>query len=200
MIEERLTPHERAVLLVLMAEARELTNPQLREVAGFTLDGAARRRLNGLGLVTSAKVGRGFAHELTDRGAVRCAEELTAPRQPRSGSAGGALAAVLAGLKRHLDATGGTVAEVFRPDPVALVLAAHDAASGGRGGSVPLADLRERLLGVPRADVDRALGELALREDVRLWGEADQKSLTDRDREAAIVLGGTARHLLVVAR
>ncbi|GAA2681649.1 MULTISPECIES: hypothetical protein [Actinosynnema] len=199
MSEERLTLHERAVLLVLMAEARELTNPQLREVAGFTLDGAARRRLNDLGLVTSTKVGRGFAHELTDRGAVRCAEELGAPRHPRSGYAGGALASVLAGLGRHLDATGGTVAEVFRPDPVALVLAAHGAAGGGKGGPVRLADLRERLLGVPRADVDRALGELALREGVHLWGEDDQKALTDRDREAALVLGGTARHLLVVA-
>jgi chromosome segregation and condensation protein ScpB len=65
---DQLTLRERATLLALMAEARELTNAELREIAGFTLDGRPRRRLNEQKLVTSRKLGRSFTHELTDDG------------------------------------------------------------------------------------------------------------------------------------
>jgi hypothetical protein len=47
-----------ASLIVLMASARELSNPELSELSGFVLDGSDRRQLNELGLVTSRRVGR----------------------------------------------------------------------------------------------------------------------------------------------
>ncbi|WP_342801447.1 hypothetical protein [Nocardia sp. No.11] len=80
MTDDRLTATQRFVLLVLMAEARELTNAELSAVAGIKLDGKPRQQLNDLGLVDSTRVGRAYVHELTDRGAVWCAQELTAAR------------------------------------------------------------------------------------------------------------------------
>lgn len=198
MPEERLTMLERAALLVLMAEARELTNAELRELAGFTLDGAHRRRLNDLGLVTSTKVGRAYVHDLTDEGAVRCQAELSALRPPRAGYAGGALYALLAGLRRHLETTGGTLGGLFTPDLRHRVETAYRVLAARPGDSVPLRVLREHLDDVPTERLDRALTALAERPDVHLRAEADQKSLTESDRRAALVLGGSPRHTLVI--
>ncbi|GAA1343294.1 hypothetical protein GCM10009660_31650 [Catellatospora bangladeshensis] len=198
MSEERLTMRERAALLVLMAEARELTNAELRELAGFTLDGACRRRLNDLGLVVSTKTGRAYVHDLTDDGAVRCRAELSGRRPPRAGYAGGALYALLAGLRRHLDATGGALGEIFTPDLAHRVESAYRALAPRPGDAVPLRALREHLDDVPTDRLDRALTALADRPDVHLRAEADQKSLTEQDRRAALVLGGSPRHTLLV--
>lgn len=198
MSDDRLTLSERCVLLVLMAQARELTNAELHAVAGITLDGKHRRHLNELGLVTSTMVKRAFVHELTDRGAVWCDRELSNERPTRSGCAGGALYAVLAGLRRHLDDTGSTLAELFRADVASQVEAAYAELTRGSGAPVGLAALRDRLDGVPKSEVDRALEKLARRADVHVRAEADQKTLTDEDREAAVVLGGTSRHLLMI--
>lgn len=198
MPDDQLTLRECAALLVLMAEARVLTNAELKAVAGFTLDGAPRRHLNELGYVTSTMVNRAYEHDLTDAGAVRCAAELSGPRPARSGYAGGALYAVLAGLRRHLDHTGHSLPEVFRPNVAAQVEAVYTRLTRGRGGTVRLAEVRERLDGVPRQDVDRALHGMARREDVHIRAEADQKTLTEQDRDAAVVLGGVPRHLLMI--
>ncbi|RBO87048.1 hypothetical protein [Nocardia puris] len=65
------------------------------------------------------------------------------------------------------------------------------------GGAVALADLRDRVA-APRAEVDAALARLA-RAGAHVRSEADQKTLTDRDHAAAVVLGGTARHTLLIA-
>jgi len=196
--DDGLGSRERAALLVLMAEGRELTNAELRELAGFTIDGACRRRLNELGLVTSTKVGIAYVHELTDDGAVRCAAELSAARPARSGSAGGALYSVLAALGRHLDNSDQVLADLLPPNVVGQVEAAHRKLTRGRGGSVRLAVLREALAGIPREDVDHALETLARRDGVHVWAEADQKTLTEDDHAAAIVLGSTVRHLLTI--
>jgi hypothetical protein len=198
MPDERLTLKERCVLLVLMAEAREMTNADLHAVAGLRLDGKDRIHLNELGLVTSEQVGRPFVHELTDKGALRCVEELSGERPARSGSAAGALYAILKGLRRHLDDTGHTLPEIFKPDVPGQVEAAYADITGGTGESIRLAVLRERLAGVPKGDVDRALELLARRADVHVRAETDQKTLTDDDRKAAVVLGGTPRHRLTI--
>lgn len=69
------------------------------------------------------------------------------------------------------------------------------AALGAR--TVRLADLR---LQVPAsaAAVDRVLTAMARRPGVHLRAEADQKTLTEADQAAAIILGGVARHTLLI--
>lgn len=198
MPEDRLTLSERCVLLVLMAEARELTNAELFAIAGIKLDGQYRRHLNELDLVVSTKVNRAFVHELTDRGAVWCAAELGRERPARSGYAGGALYAVLAGLRRHLDDTGSALADIFQPDVQGQVATAYTELTQGRGTPIRLTVLRERLATLSRGEMDRALELLARRNGVHIHAEADQKTLTEQDRAAAVVLGGTPRHLFAI--
>lgn len=189
---------ERAALLVLMAEARELTNAELQELAGFTLDGAARRHLNDLGLVASTKSGRAFVHDLTDEGAVRCQAELSAQRPPGSGYAVGTLYVVLAGLRRHLEATGGVLGGLFPPDLDHRIETTYRTLAPRPGDTVSLRALREHLDDVRADRLDQALTALADRPDVHLRAEADQKSLTDQDRRSALMLGGSPRHTLVI--
>jgi hypothetical protein len=188
----RLTARERAALLVLLAEGRELTNAQMKEVAGFSLDGEPRRRLVDRGLISCMRRGRGYAFEITDDGAAACAHELFAERPPRAGHLGGALYAVLAGLGR----TGTPLAELFpeRQDPEQVVRAAYERAAGTPGEWVGLARLREELDDVPRAEVDAALERLAAQPGVHVRADSDRSALTDAQRAAAVWFGGDERH------
>ncbi|WP_322770659.1 hypothetical protein [Frankia sp. Cr1] len=115
MPSETLTPSEVAILLALMAEATEVSNPELKNAYGLRLDGASRRKLNDLKLVASRRAGSPFIHELTESGWARCREELSAPRPARGGPAAGALYAVLAGINRYLEQEDLVPADVFRP-------------------------------------------------------------------------------------
>ena len=194
---DQLTVPERAALLALMAEARELTNAELHAVAGFTLTGEPRRRLVERKLVTSRRVGRSYAHELTDDGWAWCTEELDAGPPARAGSLGGALYALLAGLKRHV-ARGGQLYEIFQPDVEKMIRNAYAELAKRPGDWVGLADLRERLAGVARADLDAELERMATIPGVYVQAGADQKSLTAADHAAAARFGGDDRHFLMI--
>ncbi|WP_280381415.1 hypothetical protein [Nocardia wallacei] len=64
--------------------------------------------------------------------------------------------------------------------------------------TVRLADLRAALAGTAAADIDRVLDRMGTSDGIHIRSESDQKALSDRDREAAIVLGGTARHTILI--
>ncbi len=78
-----LTGTERAVLLVLMAEARPLPNPDLINF-GPKLDKPGRDKLNDLGLIESIRERGRFVHELTDKGWRLCREIVSAGPPTRS--------------------------------------------------------------------------------------------------------------------
>lgn len=101
-------------MFALLAEARQLSNPELAERVGFRLDGKERRKLNDLKLVESGKVGRVYVHELSDAGWRWCADELTARPSGHGGSMERALYVVLGGLDRYLRCCGQSLADVFR--------------------------------------------------------------------------------------
>jgi len=75
-VADNLTPAESALLILLMAEAREISNPELKERFRMTLDGKSRVKLNQAGYVSSVKVGRSFVHVLDDKGWDRVHQEL----------------------------------------------------------------------------------------------------------------------------
>ncbi|MDL5159270.1 hypothetical protein [Actinomycetospora termitidis] len=206
MSRDELRVKERAVLLTLLAEGRELTNAQMQEAGGVRLDGEERRRLNDRKLVTSTRVGRGYSHELTDDGVAWCTAELTGRRPVRSGTLGGALYAILRALGR----TGTPLAELFpyRPEvaaaptdtataPVDSVREAYDRLAAP-GEWVGLDRLRAEVNGLAREAVDAALLDLAERPGVHLQEEPNRKALQDRHRDAAIVLGGLERHMIMI--
>jgi hypothetical protein len=197
---------QRAALITLMAEAREVSNNELEELAGFRLTGAERRVLNELGLVTSVQErnNRPYRHELTGAGWDWCTTELTSVTPPRSQSAGGALYAVLGSLARFLERSGLQLEEVFEAGELALdrqVRAAYAAVAAEPHAWVGLAALREALNGSGRDEVDQALHRLNRAADVNIIPESNQKVLTREDRDAAIRIGGEDRHLIaIVAR
>ncbi|WP_342801448.1 hypothetical protein [Nocardia sp. No.11] len=87
---------------------------------------------------------------------------------------------------------------MFRPNVTGQVESAYTELSRGKGTPVRLASLRDRLDGMPADEFDRALALLSRREGVHVRSEADQKTLTAEDADAAVVLAGTARHLLTI--
>ncbi|MEU4567901.1 hypothetical protein [Micromonospora sp. NPDC023956] len=242
-----LTPNQINALVVLMVEARELTNTELRELAGFTLTGADNAKLVKLGLVSTDRSQRPFSHELTEHG-WHVARRLHAARPPRqSGSATRSLLTVLANVDRGLDRLRISQADFFRPgapgsgadspahddgpanpttgaavttgaalttgatvpaattatgspavDAQALVRAAYRELAVTPGAWVGLADLRELLDEHDRAMVDAALRALVRQDDVRIIPVANSKSLTARDRAAAVLIGDEANHALSI--
>ncbi|WP_329087407.1 hypothetical protein [Streptosporangium sp. NBC_01469] len=122
MPDKALSLPEITALLVLMVEAREISNPELQERHGLTITGDPRRNLNELKLVESRKGRRGaFVHVLTDAGWACLTDELRAGIvvPERSGSAGIALRAVLSGVQGFMERTDHSLADVFaeNPDP-----------------------------------------------------------------------------------
>jgi hypothetical protein len=209
-----LSVKERAVLLALLGEAREISNPELAERAGFRLDGKERRKLNDLKLVESRKAGRAYVHELTDAGWHWCATELHAGPRGKMTSMEGALYAILGGIARHLDDTGQSLADLFRlrparaPEPSApdsqdegiagLIEAAYHGLADTPGRFVKISELRAQLPGISRADLDSALEEMYRSQRVNLVPQSNQQSLTDADRRAALRIGGEVKHLILV--
>jgi len=191
-------PRERAALLVLMSRATGMSNPELSE-HGVGLDAGARARLNEAGLVESDRLGRTYRHELTDAGWQWCVAELDVTRPPRSGPSGGALYAVLAGLKRYLDRRDLALSDVFRPDAEAAIRHAY-AEAAKPGDWVALVDLRAGIEGVSREDVDAALVAMFGMPGVNLAPEANTKALTEQDHSAAVRIGARDVHMIALAR
>lgn len=66
------------------------------------------------------------------------------------------------------------------------------------GGWVGLADLRADLADMPREDVDAALRELSREKGIRLDPFDNTRSLGQKDRDAALDLGSSPRHMIAI--
>ena len=213
MSRDDLTVRQRAVLFALLGEARQVANPELEQLIGVRLDGAERRDLNDRKLVESVKVGRLFAHELTDKGWRWCNEELAATPGGRASSLERAHYLVFGLFARHLDTAGLSLADIVRPgdtandnannaaddaDLTARIEAAYHSLAPGSGEFVSLRELRLRLPGRPRPDVDAALAALFTAQRVNLIPQSDQRALSDADRDAALRIGGEHKHLISI--
>lgn len=230
----KLSLPELAALVVLMSEDRELSNPEMNELVGFSLTGTPRTNLVKAGFIESRKGARGaYFHSLTESGWAQCRQLATVPRPAGPKSAVGALLALLGGVQRGLDqqrlshgdffrrapdavpATAthtatqpsGVDATVAVPAPAATagevatrIRAAYAALAGHSGAFVMLADLRERLVGIARDDVDNALRQLGREADVHLQPEANLKALDARERDAALRLGGEDCHIMAIEK
>lgn len=216
-----LTAAEKAFLVLLMAENREVSNAELDARYGISLTGAVRKTLNDQKLVESNKVGRGLVHVLTDQGWARCKEELIAPYVKGTGPAFPALHALLGAVHRYLEDSQRSLPDLFipservaepepRPQPVpekrvakakpdltTRVIAAYEKKAAGTNGWVKLADLRVALSRTAkRPEIDAELTSLADAKRIILIPEENQKTLTRRDRDAALHYGGEPNHLI----
>lgn len=209
---EELTGTEQAVLLVLMAEARPVRNPELSAL-GPELKKRDRDRLAQRGLIEVTTENRAMVLELTDRGWATCAKLFGADTPARPSGQGKALYTVLRALRRYFDRDDLAPGEVFFPiddhalagEPDVLgdqieveVRAAYVRLAARAGGWVDLVRLREELSDVSRHDLDGALTRMYRIPGVSLVPEENQKTLTARDHDAAISIGDQAKHLIAI--
>ena len=204
-MNDRLTSQDVSALLTLMAVAREIDNTELAEKTGIRITGDVRRRLNGLGLVTSTREGnKPYVHDLTDKGWVRCRSEFSAERPARPGYYGYAFFAVLNGLDRFLNRENRQLADVFQPeaggdtDLEAQIRAAYRKIAPRPGEPVSLAKLRAQLNGAPKEDVDAVLATLGRKQVVTLTPNPNGKDVTAEDRAAAVRIGGDENHMISI--
>ena len=200
---------ERAVMIALMA-----LNKETRELgaAGVATDSTCRKptrvKLNRDGLLQSRRLegGKGYAHELTDAGWAWVVAELDRQVPRRAGSAGGALYALLNGLKVALDARGMLIQELFAATPSAApqpsgslrdrIREAYRNLASRPWDWVELRDLRTQLGDWPRGEVDGELIRLFRAKEVNLTLHEDRGRLTQADRDAALRLGVDDMHLI----
>ncbi|WP_181771602.1 hypothetical protein [Amycolatopsis pittospori] len=217
---DRLGQKQTAAMLALMVIAREISNPELKKIIGFALDGKERRQLNDLHLVASEKRGRPFYHELTERGWAWCEDELNMEEAPPPRSSlGSALYVLLGGLGGHLRRNNLRLAHLFAAEvgpgaeevepaaeevePAAEEIekrirdAYHKLSSSPRDW-VGLVDVRP-LLGVASTTaVDAVLKELSRSGQAHLVPASNRKTLTAADHAAAVRIGGEDNHLLSI--
>jgi hypothetical protein len=212
MPDDDLTPVQRSVLLILMAEAQEVANAHLTNTWKVELKKERRDDLAKRGLIKVRRERNRYRLELDERGWFWCSEQNGAEVPRGMGHGGAAAFAMLAGLQRSLRHLGkATVPELFarldepvvagEPVPTdieAQIRKAYQELATGPSASVKLADLRGLLGGVARPDVDRALIEMNRLPDVSIVPESDQKLLTDQDRAAAVQIGNQDKHLITV--
>lgn len=212
-MSEIVTSSEAAILLVLMAEARAVPNPDLA-VLGPKLAKPSRDKLVRLGLVEIDGSARPITVELTDRGWKYCGDLVGGQPLARATGSDRALFTVLAGIDRWLDRSELRPSEIFAPrsehssdavpaGPGAIesrIRATYARLAHEPGSPVRLSRLRAQLSDVPRAELDSALARLRRAPDVSLIPEENQKTLTDDDREAAVVVGNQHNHLLAIEK
>jgi hypothetical protein len=210
--KDDLTSTESAILVVLLAEARDISNKELKERFGFTLTGQSRAKLNRLNLVESWKEGRSFSHRLGEAGWARCASPLNFDgARPRA--FGAALGSLLAAVQRDLERTHRSLAMVFAPDaaggaalapaPASAPLPdrireAYRALAGSPGGWVSIADIRRKLSDAGPDELDAALRLLERAPDVNIVPQSNQKALSAEDDRAAVTIGGQRKHFLAI--
>ena len=194
---------ERAAMIALMALNKETRNAELKRRYGIDVKKPVRIKLNQDGLLHSRRGAKGYAHELTDAGWAWAVAELDAGVPPRARSTGGALYALLNGLKVALDARGMLLQELFAPpapkpagslrDRIRL---AYRSLAPRPWDWVELRELRAQLGDWPRREVDQELVRMFRKKDVNLTLHEDRGRLTQADRDAALRLGVDDMHLI----
>ncbi|MDY7090335.1 MAG: hypothetical protein SYR96_35240 [Actinomycetota bacterium] len=206
MAGDDLTPSEAAILVVLMVEAREVLNTELRDRYGLDVRKPARDKLERLQYVASRKSGRTVALQLDDKGWVRMQSDFTFKARGAT-ALGAALTALHAHLRDRIVERSGAanLTELFArtemrapSDLNARVLSSVQALSAKTGDWVSLRRLRPFFADVPREQLDEALRQLSDSGTVTIVPESNQRTLTAADHEAALRLGGQDNHLLAV--
>jgi hypothetical protein len=214
MPQDELSARDRAVLIALLSQARKVSNPELRELFGFSLDGEARRRLNDLKLVESEKQGRAYAHELSDHGWRWCAEHLGSDPQLRETSLERSHRIFFGVFAQYIKAAGLSLADVVTGRLPARSAGRHERSAAadlptrvedaylalaidGRA-FVKLRELRLHLADIPRADLDAALTAMFTTQRANLIPQSNQQALTAADREAALRVGDEYKHLIAI--
>jgi hypothetical protein len=208
--KDDLTPTESAILVVLMSENRDIRNPDLKEHFGFELKKPSRDKLNRLNYVETKKDGGVMVHRLGDAAWDRFREPLNFDgARPRA--FGVALGSLLAAVQRDLERNNRSLAMAFAPElaepaprreaEVELtdrIREAYVAIASAPRAWVSVADIRRKLGDVGQVKLDAALRRLEQAADVNIVPESNQKTLSEEDRRAAVIIGDQPKHFLAI--
>ncbi|MEV0562792.1 hypothetical protein [Dactylosporangium sp. NPDC050588] len=203
MPDKDLTPVQRSVLLVLMAEGRELANVELTGRYRLKLEKGQRDTLKRRELIRTRTENRRVYLELGDAGWTWCESQFSAEVPQGAGHGGAAAYALLASIWRYTQHQQVELSEFFvRIEPVNLEDQIRQAYTklAAPGEQVRLVDLRP-LIGGGNSDqsaVDAALVAMSRLADVHVYPESRQSALQDNDRAAAVTIGNQANHLIVI--
>lgn len=205
---DELTPSENAILIILMAEDREILNTEFTKDFGFAVRKESREKLNRMGLIHSYVPERVLVHRLEDKGWVRVQDDLNF-----IGTTGRAMGVALKLLHKNLRdrvlprTKFQNFTEMFsRTDLIAAagpnlelrIRNAYAALAAEPKAWVALSRLRPFFGDVSTSSLDAALRQLERAPDVNIVPESNQKVLTAADRDAAVHIGGQDKHLLAI--
>ncbi|MBW4720346.1 hypothetical protein [Saccharothrix obliqua] len=212
---------EKAALQAILLLGGTVSNIELNEELQFTIDRPVRESLIDRRYITAykSKELRGaFVHELTEEGWKRCREHFADDVPTGSHKGYRLMYRTLQWFHAYMDRSHVELADVGEPVDAGVdgnpsgvdgaddgpptvedeILSAYQNLASEPGAWIGLAELREALPGLPRAEVDQALRRIAELPQVYFTPEVNQKTLTEADREAAVHLGGEDKHLLSV--
>lgn len=187
---------ERAALIVLALENREIPNTELVKDYRVDLRKSGREKLNKDGLIKTRQDKRRMIHKITEDGVAWFERELAdVEAPPRSGPLARAVFKVVQLIIRYGDVS---LVDVLHSAALeSLIRAAYQELKKKPQDWVRLADLRPRLSGADRNDVDRVL--LVMTTDgLTLAPDSDRRAVTDADRAAAIRIGSEDKHLVAI--
>lgn len=192
---------QQAILLTLLAEARAMTNAELRQIGGISIERRDRDILHGLHLIDFDQSQRAYRHWLTKTGSEWIDGSFAQEAPPaRAGAVGGTLYVLWKALRRNLERSlrHDSATSFLNPSIEQQIRDAYAWYAGQTGRTVSLRAIRESLPGHDRAEVDQVLDEMSVQPDVSLLPEPNRKALTQADRDAAVVIGGQDRHGLAI--
>jgi hypothetical protein len=206
---EKYGPQERAALFVLMIEQKEIANVDLVESFGIRVTQEGRKKLNTAGLLESPKKGRRIVHRITPDGISWCEDELAEVEVPQGkGPLVNVVFEVLRCLARYLRAQNVRLIDVIRPgtpgevvfpaDLEDAIRAAYREIASRPQAWVRLAQLRPKLDGAEKAEVDQTLLGMQKTGLLHLSPDSDRLALTDADHAAAIRIGKEDKHLMLI--
>jgi hypothetical protein len=203
---DRVTPMQTLIVWSLLAEGGVAFSSDL---PGKAPD---RRALKSLGLVAETREKRKTRVEVTERGWAWAAEHLDREIS-RSSASASILRGWLTRLKHYLASNPNVALATVLVPPKATAPAelyanfrarVRDAylvvTHGQYNARALLRDLRSELANVDRADLDAEFRRLQSEEGASLMPLDNRAAITPADEEAAISVGGEARHLIWIAR
>lgn len=208
MADDDMTASDGAILLVLMAEAREVLNTELTKLYGLDVRKEQREKLYDLKYIARRRSGRTYALQLADKGWLRVQDDLDFKLRG-AGALSSALTALHATLRGRIVARAGCAnlvelfasADLRAPTKQELrprIISAYEALAEQPKAWVNLRRLRPFFADVPRDYLDEALHRLIEEDDVNVAPESNRRLLTKADTEAALLVGGQENHLLAI--
>ena len=193
---ESLRNAERTALIALLLAGGEVSGKYLREHHGLEIRKDTRERLNDAGLIRSNTKTRSYTHKITAKGVAACEDLLASGEPPTPAST---LVRVCCELFVPLLAYF-RQREIHLADVLleSVIREAYGELSEQPRDVVRLADLRARLDGAAKDDVDRVLRAMTRTGLVHLTPSSNRKGLTDADHAAAIRIGSEDKHLVVI--